>query len=219
MRLINKSIYALALASMMGLWSCSQDEMMNGGSTSSEGKTVRLTLSVSRTPETRTILSEDGEGGLLSEWKTTDKIGVMIPKIGKVGELGFVEFPDENNKSVAVFSGELEENEYAQLQKAMLYYCDESVIDKTNSTKKIIRIPLHNQKFHSVAELSAMDVLYEHVTLNVKDQVATVTKNEVMKPVLALAHFDLSTLPENSEGTLYVSQCDEGAKPQMMFLA
>ncbi len=210
MRLINKSIYALALASMMGLWSCSQEEMLSEVA-NPEGKTVKLTLTVNRAPQTRTSLSEvqkeDGTG-LLSEWNTTDKLGVIASVTGKVGILEFVEYPDPNNKSVAVFEGTLTGVQDGPVQ-AKIYYCDESVIDKSSTQKKVV-ISLADQKFHSLEALAAMDVLHKNVTLNVSGNNATVVQDEIMQPMLALAHFNLSGLPNNSKGTLYITNKTAG---------
>ncbi len=210
MRLINKSISALALASMMGLWSCSQDEMLPGGETSLKGHSVPVTLTVSRgEAQTRTILSENTEtGGLNDEWEENDVLhvygGAESQNYGqKIGTLRLVEKIEPN---VGVFTGELtlEEGE----QSVSIWYHGDSEnsdllnIKENGYNRQELWVDLSNQNFKSVEALSAVDILSKTVTLKNYGDKVSVVKDEIMDAKLAMARFSLTGLPTGAVGTL-----------------
>ncbi|MDE7419650.1 MAG: hypothetical protein K2N35_05535, partial [Muribaculaceae bacterium] len=104
MKHLHKSFFSLALASFLGLASCSQEEMLNGGNSSEISNPVQLTLTVNRGDAgTRTTFTENpANGGLTSEWAEGDVIYVYSSSGNKIGSLT-IESGWES--PVGVFSG------------------------------------------------------------------------------------------------------------------
>ncbi len=184
MRLINKSIYALALASMMGLWSCSQDEALPGGQTTAKGHPVPVTLTVSRgDAQTRTELSENLQnGGLNDVWESGDKLAVYNAEGLYAGELTI---SDGWGTDTGVFTGEVTA-ETGQ-HEFNLWYTDPEATGTDeesgkpiyfNSDKEMVVDLSKMPKFNSVKDLSAMDILSKKVKLNINGNQATLVIDE-----------------------------------------
>lgn len=241
MKLINKTIYALALVGMMGLGSCSSDEMLQGGDTSLQGHPVSVTLTVSRgEAQTRTTLSENDKGGITSVWETGDRLHVYNSAGEKVGILTI---SDGVGTDTGVFFGSVEA--VSGNQELSLWYYDEDFIkeeaDKDKPMMKIttysygsessetvpaLYMDLRSQNFKSAEDFKKVEVLSKKIVLHVnsdKDENgnnATVVKDETLKAYLAFARFSLKgAIPEKTNGKLdiydiagYGSNEDTGAE-------
>ncbi|MDE6553250.1 MAG: fimbrillin family protein [Muribaculaceae bacterium] len=205
MKFLNKSIYALSLVGMMGLWSCSQEEMVQGGDVTAKGHSVPVTLTVSRADaQTRTVLSENEFGGLNDVWVTGDVLHVYNKAGEEVGTLNLQEGEDT---SVGVFSG-LVNAEEGQQDLNLWYYGDiesnPNLLAAKYSGRNGLKVDLHTQNFADVKALSALDILSKGVTLNVNGEKSTVVKDETLEAHLAMARFSLKGLPEGSKGKLNI---------------
>ena len=207
MKYLNKSIYAFALVGMAGLWSCSQEDVLQGGDVTASGHPVPVTLTVNRgdaQTRTRTVLSENPDGTLNDIWSDGDKLAVYSAD-GKIyhGDLTIV----EGGSSEGVFSGTLD-NVTDGTADYYLWYVnrDNDKIEsaKDNSNVYIYNIDYYNQNFENIAELSKMDVLNQKITLAVKGEVASVVQNYTMESKLAMVHFSLAGDLSNASGTLQV---------------
>lgn len=221
MNFLKKSIYAVSLVGMAGLWSCSQDEMLQDGNQTVDGQTVRLTLTVNRgDAQTRTVLTENNQnGGLISEWEEGDILYVYNTNGDKVGSLAIESGWDS---PVGVFSGTVEgvkDGEYVSLFHHNLI--DGMVSEEEDGTAKYLKIDLSEQGFSSVSDLAKLDILTSadpteenpsdiaSVQLSVKeDGTATVMKDVTLQSKLAFARFSLSGLDEGSKGNLYITDVD-----------
>lgn len=221
MNFLKKSIYAVSLVGMAGLWSCSQDEMLQSGNQTVDGQTVRLTLTVNRgDAQTRTVLTENNQnGGLTSEWEKGDILYVYNTNGDKVGSLAIESGWDS---PVGVFSGTVEgvkDGEYVSLFHHNLI--DGMVSEVVDDNAKYLKIDLSEQSFSSVGDLAELDILTSadpteenpsdiaSVQLSVKeDGTATVMKDVTLKSKLAFARFSLSGLDEGSKGDLYITDVD-----------
>lgn len=215
MKLINKSIYVLSLASMLGLWSCSADEEVPGmGNT---GKPVPLTITVSRDgAQTRTELSENAAGGLSDKWLAGDELKIYDSNGNEAGTLRLESGAD---KATAVFAGELTNGTTGVYR---LWYFGQPVEGgypnlELTQDNKVNRINLTNQSFKSAKDLSALDIMSKNVSITVSGDVARVAESITMEPQLAMARFKLTgiagksgnlviTNPGNNEGMLYAKQ-------------
>lgn len=215
MKFLKKSIYALSLVSMMGLWSCSQEEMLPGGDVTAKGHPVPVTLTVSRSDaQTRTELSENyATGGLNDFWEQDDRLHVYNAQGTEVGTLKITEGVGTDT---GVFYGEVtaEQGE----QELSLWYYDEEYMasEATKSSPKMkfstykystetvpsLYLDLRSQDFASAEDFKKVDVLSKKVTLNVNGEKSTVVKDEVLKAYLTFARFSLSTIPTGTTGTL-----------------
>ncbi|MDE6794083.1 MAG: hypothetical protein K2J63_02125 [Muribaculaceae bacterium] len=206
MKFLNKSIYALSLLSVMGLWSCSNDEFVQEGGQDLQGHPVSVTLTVNRgETQTRTELSENTTtGGLNDVWKSGDKLHVYDANGEEIGSLTLTEGEDT---SVGVFYGEV--NAAQGEQEVKLWYYDDVESNPNLSFAKYserngLKVDLHSQSFADVKALSALDILSKQVTINVNGDKSTVVKDEVMEAHLAMAKFSLKGLPEGAKGTLNI---------------
>ena len=212
MNLFKKSIYALSLVSMTCLWSCSQEEMLSGdGDLAVKGQPVKLTLTVNRGGvQTRTILTEDAStGGLVSKWKTGDKLYVYDTNGNKVGTL---ELESLVSPSVGVFSGTVTAEDGIHDYSFWHYTVDgEMVFTTEDSNSHRLTVNVANQNFTSIEDLSALDILTSNdpsdmadVQVIVKDGQAAVAKDITLRSRLAMAHFSLSGIDPNAAGTLKI---------------
>ena len=197
------------MMSVMGLWSCSNDEMLPGGS-DLQGHPVTLTLTVNRgDAQTRTELSENTQtGGLNDVWVSGDVLHVYDKTGEEVGTLDLIDGP---NTSVGVFKGTVNATQGEQ-ELAIWYYGDVESNPNLSFTKYSgrngLKVDLHTQNFADVKSLSALDILSKKVTLNVNGENSTVVKDEVMEAHLAMAKFSLAGLPEGTKGTLNIYNVD-----------
>ena len=221
MNFLKKSIYALSLVGMAGLWSCSQDEMLQDGNQTVDGQTVRLTLTVNRgDAQTRTVLSENNQdGGLRSEWEKGDILYVYNTNGDKVGSLAIESGWDS---PVGVFSGTVEGVTDGQYVSLFHHNVMEGMVsEEEDDNAKYLKIDLSEQGFSSVSDLAKLDILTSadpteenpsdiaSVQLSVKeDGTATVMKDVTLQSKLAFARFSLSGLDEGSKGNLYITDVD-----------
>lgn len=205
MKFLKKSIYALSMMSMLGLWACSSDELLPG--TTIEGDPVSVKITVSRAcDQTRTIISENKEtGGLNNVWEEDDRLAFFNANGEKAGELVLTE---GEGYSTAVFEGEV----VGTTGDYQLWYFgkpadgDYSYIEfKGGTKKKKAVVDLSNQNFESPQELSARDIMSASVSINIDGKKATVAHNVTMQPQLAMARFTLAGIPEDADGTLTIS--------------
>ena len=205
MKYLNKSIYAFALVGMAGLWSCSQEDVLQGGDVTASGHPVPVTLTVNRgDAQTRTVLSENETGGLNDVWVSGDVLHVY----NKAGEeVGTLNLQSGEDTSVGVFSG-LVNAEQGEQDLNLWYYGDVESNPNLSFTKYSqrngLKVDLHKQNFADVKALSALDILSKGVTLNVNGEKSTVVKDETMETHLAMARFSLSGLPEGAKGQLNI---------------
>lgn len=210
MKLLKKTIYALSLMSMVGLWSCSSEEVLPGDTTALKGEKVPVTITVSRDDATRTELSENKtNGGLNDVWCTGDKLAVYNADGIKAGELNLIEGEDT---SVGIFSGEVtaEEGEH----EFNLWYTAPEATGLTeangkpiyfNSKKEMIVDLSKMPKYEDIKSLSAMDILSKVVKLSVSGGKANVVESKTMQSHLALARFSLRGMEVGKKGTLTIS--------------
>ncbi len=194
----------------MGLWSCSQDEALPGGQTTAKGHPVPVTLTVSRgDAQTRTELSENlATGGLNDVWESGDKLTVYDADGLYAGELII---SDGFGTDTGVFSGTVTA-EPGQHEFNVWYTDPEATGEKEAdgkpiyfNTKKEMVVDLSKMpKCNEVKDLSKMDILSKKITLNIKDNNATLVKDEKMVAHLAMARFSLNGIPTDKAGTLTV---------------
>lgn len=216
MKFLKKSIYALSLVSMMGLWSCSQEEMLPGGDVTAKGHLVPVTLTVSRgDAQTRTELSENyATGGLNDVWESGDKLAVYNSEGAYAGELTIGEGVGTDT---GVFSGEVTAEDGLN-QEFNLWYTDpvatgteeadgKPIYYGTSKTEKkpVMIVNLSKMpKYTTVKELSAMDILSKKVKLNIKGNQAVVADSETMASHLAMVRFSLNGIPTDKAGKLII---------------
>lgn len=216
MNFFKKSIYALSLVGMAGLWSCSQEEMLQGGSEPAlKGSPVKLTLTVNRgDAQTRTLLTEnDATGGLFSEWSKGDVLYVYDSQKNRLGELTL---ETGEGTPVGVFSGNITAEEGKHTLTFWYFNEDDSHFSvEADGTGTRVVVDVTAQSFFSLEELSVMDLMsskqsdeYDEVPVMVKDGKATVMQDVSMVSKLAMARFSLSGLPEDAEGTLQIYDAD-----------
>lgn len=207
MKFLKKSIYALSLVSMMGLWSCSQEEMLPGGDVTAKGHPVPVTLTVSRSDaQTRTELSENTEtGGLNDVWKDGDKLAVYSED-GLIHH-GYITITDGQETSVGVFSGTLENVSDGEADY-YLWYSDPTndriTVDKDEYNVYRYNFNFYDQGYTTIKELSAMDLLNQKIRLSVNGNKATVVKTYTMQAKLPLVHFTLGGDLAGATGTLKI---------------
>lgn len=198
------------MMSMIGLWSCSSEEVIPGDATALKGEKVPVTITISRDDATRTELSENKtNGGLNDVWSAGDKLAVYNAEGVKAGELTIIE---GENSPVGVFSGEVtaEEGEH----DFNLWYTAEEATGATeadgkpfyfNSKKEMVVDLSKMPKYETITALSAMDLLSKGVKLSIADGKATVVESTAMQAHLALARFSLKGIEAGKKGTLTIS--------------
>ena len=213
MKYLNKSIYAFALVGMAGLWSCSQEDVLQGDDVTASGHPVPVTLTVNRgDAQTRTVLSENNEAGLTSVWEDTDVLYVYDTNGIEVGTLNLDE---KVSPSVGVFSGTIEANDGENQEYNVWYY----PANNANLTKKIatsgkttIEIDVIEQNFATAADFANLDVLSKKIKLNIKGKNATLVDDETMASRMAFARFSLAGI-DGKKGQLQIyNAVVDGAK-------
>lgn len=213
MKFFNKTIYALSIVGMMGLWSCSQDDFMPDSPDVAEGHQVKVTITVSRGEDgTRTVLSENySNGGLKDEWVFTgenkDELYVYNANNVKIGTLQLQELVKPN---VGVFSGDVTLT--SDQEEVAIWYYDKDVANNPNlsfgrySGNDVLVLDLKNQSFADVAALSKVNVLSKKVTLKKtgNGNEATVIQDEVLRAYLSFARFNLKNIPTGTKGKLNI---------------
>lgn len=206
---LNKTIYVLSLAGMLGLWSCTSDEAMPDSNIAS-GERVPITIEVSHggDAQTRTDLLEDlQEGGLTHTWTAGDEV-VFYNSNGQ--EAGKLTLQEGEGTSKGIFTGTVT----AESGKYHLWYfgrpqaeAGASLADRypyLDFDAGKVTLNFANQNFKSVDDLTAVDVLSQDVDIIVKGGKGYVEKSIFMNPHVAMARFKVSGLPEGTTGTLKI---------------
>lgn len=203
MNFFKKTIYALSLVSMMGLWSCSQEDVLSTDTV--KGHPVQLTLTVNRGEvQSRTVLSENAAtGGLNDKWIEGDMLKVYNSAGQKIGELNLIEGADTDK---GVFTGTVTaENGTANYR--VWYYNDEKVTFGNNANASFdqptVEVDLSNQAYGDVTALSAMDMLSQDISLTITDNAAVVAESCTMIARLAMVRFSLKNI-DGASGTLKI---------------
>ena len=218
---LNKIIYALSMAMSMGLWSCTADEAMPDGVTTGEPIPVTITVSRGDDAQTRTLLTENEEGGLNDVWQTGDKIFAYNTSGKLVGELQLN--TESAGKSKGIFAGKITFSADKVEKFNLIYYNPLNVKTESNpngmieidESSNLLKINLRNQNFTTVGDpenatdLSKVDFLYrgiEFTKVNDGDNELKAIQNEditMNSDALALVHFSLKNL-SGKPGTLYI---------------
>lgn len=205
---LNKTIYALSMAGMMGFWSCTSDEAMPDRNIAS-GERVPITIEVSHggDVQTRTDLSEDlQEGGLTHTWAAGDEL-YLYDSTG--AEAGKVTLESGEGTSSGIFTGEVT----AASGEYCLWYFGSKQSNASDAdfatcypyvtiSNRQVTIDLKKPTFTNAEEFSKVDVLSQMATVNVNGRTASVAEKITMRPHVALARFDLQNLPANVTGIL-----------------
>lgn len=204
MKHLHKSIFSLALASLLSLASCSQEDVLSGGTDTVKGHPVQLTLTVNRgDAQTRTVLSEnDKNGGLNDKWVDGDMLKVYNSAGQKIGELNLIEGADTDT---GIFSGEVTA-ENGTSDYRVWYYNDDVVSfdhNASNATEPTVLVDLSNQAYGDVTALSAMDMLSQDISLTITGNAAVVAERCTMEARLAMVRFSLKNIGAAS-GTLKI---------------
>lgn len=209
MKLINKAIYALSVAGMMGLWSCSSEEAMPDVNVAS-GERVPITIVVSREGDsgTRTELSENLQnGGLTHTWSAGDEL-YLYDSNG--AEAGKVTLESGDGSAKGVFKGEVTATSgeyclwYFGSKQPAASDADLAGYPYVSVSGGQVTLDLKAPKFETAADFSKVDVMSQKATINVNGNQATVAQTVTMQPHVALARFDLRNLPAGVTGTLKV---------------
>lgn len=195
MKHLHKSIFSLALASLLSLASCSQEDVLSGGTDTVKGHPVQLTLTVNRgDAQTRTVLSEnDKNGGLNDMWVDGDMLKVYNSAGQKIGELNLIEGADTDT---GIFSGEVTA-ENGTSDYRVWYYNDDVVSfdhNASNATEPTVLVDLSNQAYGDVTALSAMDMLSQDISLTITGNAAVVAERCTMEARLAMVRFSLKNI-------------------------
>lgn len=220
MRLLNKSIFALSFAAMMGLWSCASEEVLPVDQPTA-GDPIILTITVDRgNATTRTLLSDDGNGGLTSVWKWKDKNkSDGKDKILLVDTRGNVQahlyLVDGEGTSKGVFEGTF--SNYQEDQVYNLWYCmhDSWFVGSGTTGDCGFTIQTGKQAYFSLEELSAKEIMSSNQTnarggykIEVKNGRAYIMEDVKLESRLAMARFSMDALPAGVKGTLYIYNAD-----------
>lgn len=209
MKLINKAIYALSVAGMMGLWSCSSEEAMPDVNVAS-GERVPITIVVSREGDsgTRTELSEDLQnGGLTHTWSAGDELFLYDSNGADAGK---VTLESGEGSAKGVFKGEVTATSgeyclwYFGSKQPAASDADLAGYPYVTVSGGQVTLDLKTPKFETAADFSKVDVMSQKATINVNGNQATVAQTVTMQPHVALARFDLRNLPAGVTGTLKV---------------
>lgn len=209
MKLINKAIYALSVAGMMGLWSCSSEEAMPDVNVAS-GERVPITIVVSREGDsgTRTELSENLQnGGLTHTWSAGDELYLYNSNGADAGK---VTLESGEGSAKGVFKGEVTATSgeyclwYFGSKQSTAADADLAGYPYVTVSGGQVTLDLKAPKFETAADFSKVDVMSQKATINVNGNQATVAQTVTMQPHVALARFDLRNLPAGVTGTLKV---------------
>lgn len=212
MKLINKSIYVLSLAGMLGLWACTADEEMSGMENS--GKQIPVTITVSRTamPDTRTVLTEDGNGNLTDVWSETDQLALVDATGEQVGTLKFQEYVSEDNQSTAVFEGTMTATGEGTKPYRIWYLgAGESPYSEFTHERKVdgqypnlVKTILSKQS-GKLEDLVKGDLMHAAVKLNIQEGRAVVEESVTMTKLFAMARFSLKEAAGVTNGKLTIT--------------
>lgn len=216
MKHLHKPIFSLALASFLGLASCSQEEMLPDGNAIAKGEPFTLTLTLDRSnPATRTSLEENENAGMTSKWVAGDKIYLYNTNGEQAGILDLQEGSEGQSKGV--FSGTCN----GGTGKYSLFYYDADNTcfghDSNDNAGYVLTFNNATHPYYSTPEeLASMELLtikdpdeYEMIEVAVKDGIGTVTKDIVLEAKLAMARFSLNNLPVGATGTLNIYDVDD----------
>lgn len=221
MRLLNKSIYALSLGAMIGLWSCASEEVLPVDQPES-GKPITLTITVDRGgATTRTLLEDDGKGGLSSVWTWEDESVskgkdhlLLVDKSGNVQATLYLQAGEGTSKGI--FYGIIPN--YKEDEVYNLWYTLQDVRSNVSGSWTL-SMKLGRQNYFSLEDLSKAEVMSSNnddklggYKIEVVNGEGHIVEDVKMQSRLAMAHFSLDGLPENEKGTLYIYNADGNGK-------
>ena len=218
MEFLKKSLYTLSAVSMMGLWSCASEEMLPVDQPTATGETITLTVTVDRgNANTRTLLQDDGNGGLTSVWK-----GINKDKLLLVDTRGNVQahlyLKDGDGCSKGVFEGTFSNYKEDEIYNLWYMMGDSWVIPSGNADCSF-KIQTGKQAYFSLEELSAKEIMSSNQTnapggykIEVRNSRGYIMEDVKLESRLAMARFSLDGLPEGTKGTLYIYNADGNGK-------
>lgn len=178
------------------------------------GKQIPVTITVSRAamPDTRTVLTEDGNGNLTDVWSETDQLALVDATGEQVGTLEFQEYVSEDNKSTAVFEGTMTATGEGTKPYRIWYLgAGESPYSEFAHDKEIdgeypnvVKTILSKQsgKFE---DLVKGDLMHAAVDLNIQENHAVVEESVTMTKLLAMARFSLKEAAGVTNGKLTIT--------------
>ncbi len=206
MKLISKASYLLS-ALMLSLGSCSSEMENMVPEENVSGETVHFIVAASRenSDNTRTILTENNDGGLDCTWSQGDRILVTDTKGTAKGILSLKEFIG-NDESKAYFEGNLQGVGNGKV--TLNYYYLGTELSKVSDPDQLAKID--SPYTHSYAEQDGkFESLTDYDILSVQAE-AIVSKGASYVDItlprrISAAHFTLEGLPEDFNGDVVIS--------------
>lgn len=206
MKLISKASYLLS-ALMLSLGSCSSEMENMVPEENVSGETVHFIVAASRenSDNTRTILTENNDGGLDCTWSHGDRILVTDTKGTAKGILSLKEFIG-NDESKAYFEGNLQGVGNGKV--TLNYYYLGTELSKVSDPDQLAKID--SPYTHSYAEQDGkFESLTDYDILSVQAE-AIVSKGASYVDItlprrISAAHFTLEGLPEDFNGDVVIS--------------
>ena len=239
MKFLKKSIYALSAIGTMGLWSCASEEMLPVDQPAESGEMITLTVTVDRgSATTRTLLEDDGEGGLTSVWKEyeTRPSGVrdrdclyLTDSSGQ--RKATLSLEEGAGTSLGVFKGSMSKSEFSESEIYNLWYYrdvswdDYDFFSWNSGNPYTYSARIGQQSFFDLESLSNIEMM-SSITKDNNDGIkieiqqksgdfrenAYVIQDVKLESRLAMARFSLESLPEDAKGTLYIYNADNPAQ-------
>lgn len=206
MKLISKASYLLS-ALMLSLGSCSSEMENMVPEENVSGETVHFIVAASRenSDNTRTILTENNDGGLDCTWSHGDRILVTDTKGTAKGILSLKEFIG-NDESKAYFEGNLQGVGNGKVKLNYYYLGTElSKVSDPDQLAKIISPYTHSYaeqdgKFESLTDYDILSVQAEAIVSKGASYVDISLPRRI-----SAAHFTLEGLPEDFNGDVVIS--------------
>lgn len=206
MKLISKASYLLS-ALMLSLGSCSSEMENMVSEENGSGETVHFVVAASRenSDNTRTILTENNDGGLDCKWSQGDRILVTDTKGTAKGILSLKEFIG-NDESKAYFEGNLQGVGNGKVTLNYYYLGTElSKVSDPDQLANIVSPYTHSYaeqdgKFESLTDYDILSVQTEAIVSNGASYVDITLPRRI-----SAAHFTLNGLPEDFNGDVVIS--------------
>lgn len=206
MKLISKASYLLS-ALMLSLGSCSSEMENMVPEENVCGETVHFIVAASRenSDNTRTILTENNDGGLDCTWSQGDRILVTDTKGTAKGILSLKEFIG-NDESKAYFEGNLQGVGNGKV--TLNYYYLGTELSKVSDPDQLAKIVSHyiqsyaeqDGKFESLTDYDILSVQAEAIVSKGASYVDITLPRRI-----SAAHFTLEGLPEDFNGDVVIS--------------
>lgn len=206
MKLISKASYLLS-ALMLSLGSCSSEMENMVPEENVCGETVHFIVAASRenSDNTRTILTENNDGGLDCTWSQGDRILVTDTKGTAKGILSLKEFIG-NDESKAYFEGNLQGVGNGKVTLNYYYLGTElSKVSDPDQLAKIVSPYIQSYaeqdgKFESLTDYDILSVQAEAIVSKGASYVDITLPRRI-----SAAHFTLEGLPEDFNGDVVIS--------------